>query len=71
MALEELVENPEVGLNVKRGAVMKGVRYMVDDDGRKSAVVIDLKQWGELWEDIHDAVTAAERKTTHASPWPR
>lgn len=44
------------------GATMKGIRYVVDDEGRKSAVVIDLEQWGELWEDLYDAVTAEERK---------
>ena len=41
---------------------MKGIRYVVDGQGRKTAVVIDLKQHGELWEDIYDALTAARRR---------
>jgi len=41
---------------------MKGIRYVVDDNGRKTAVVIDLKQYGELWEDFYDAFTAARRQ---------
>jgi PHD/YefM family antitoxin component YafN of YafNO toxin-antitoxin module len=41
---------------------MKGIRYVVDDDGQKTAVVIDLKQYGELWEDLYDALTAAQRQ---------
>jgi len=41
---------------------MKGIRYLVDNDGQKVAVVIDLKKHGELWEDIYDALTAAQRR---------
>ncbi len=26
---------------------MKGIQYLVDDTGKKTAVVIDLQQWGE------------------------
>lgn len=40
---------------------MKGIRYLVDDAGQKTAVVIDLKQHGELWEDIYDQLTARQR----------
>jgi len=28
---------------------MKGVKYGVDDKGDKTAVIIDLKKYGELW----------------------
>jgi len=41
---------------------MKGIQYVVDDDGQKTAVVIDLEQYGELWEDFYDAFTAAQRR---------
>ena len=41
---------------------MKGIRYVVDDDGQKTAVVIDLERYGELWEDLYDSLTAALRK---------
>jgi len=42
---------------------MKGIRYVVDDDGQKTAVVIDLKEYGEIWEDLYDALTAAQRQS--------
>lgn len=32
---------------------MKGIQYIVDDNGAKTAVVIDLKQWGSLWEEFY------------------
>ena len=41
---------------------MKGIRYVVDDDGQKTAVVIDLEQYGDLWEDLYDSLTAAHRR---------
>lgn len=41
---------------------MKGISYVVDDVGRKTAVVVDLKKYSELWEDVYDALLAAERE---------
>ncbi len=41
---------------------MKGVRYLVDEDGDRTAVVIDLRLHGEVWEDLYDAVTARKRR---------
>ena len=41
---------------------MEGVRYLVDEAGEKTAVVIDLKQHGELWEDFYDVLVARARK---------
>ncbi len=32
---------------------MKGIQFIVDDQGEKTAVVIDLKQWGQLWEQFY------------------
>ena len=40
---------------------MKGVRFVVDDSGRKMAVQIDLKKQGRLWEDFYDRALAKER----------
>jgi hypothetical protein len=31
---------------------MKGVQFVIDDKGKKTAVLIDLKKWGKLWEDF-------------------
>lgn len=36
---------------------------MVDDDGNKQAVLIDLGEHGELWEDIYDLLLAKSRES--------
>ncbi len=41
---------------------MRGVRYLVDENGRKTAVLIDLKRHGDLWEDFYDRAVADARK---------
>jgi hypothetical protein len=40
---------------------MEGIQYVTDDKGRKTAVLIDLRKYGELWEDFHDALLARQR----------
>jgi hypothetical protein len=40
---------------------MKGVQFVTDVEGNKVAVVLDLQEWGELWEDIYDNMLASER----------
>jgi hypothetical protein len=42
--------------------LMKGVQFVVDDSGEKTAVLIDLKQHSELWEDFYDLAIARERQ---------
>jgi hypothetical protein len=32
---------------------MKGIQYIVDETGEKTAVVIDLKEWGQLWNEFY------------------
>jgi hypothetical protein len=41
---------------------MKGVEFVVDDKGKKKAVVIDLEKHGALWEDFCDVLRAKERE---------
>lgn len=41
---------------------MGGISFIVDDDGKKTSVVIDLKEHGELWEDFYDAFVVRSRK---------
>ena len=41
---------------------MKGVQFLVDDEGDRKAVVIDLDLHGELWEDFFDVALAKERR---------
>ena len=40
---------------------MRGVQFLVDDDGEKTAVLIDLKKNAELWEDFYDVALASSR----------
>lgn len=41
---------------------VRGIQFVTDADGRKVAVQLDLKEWGELWEDIYDNIVADSRK---------
>lgn len=40
---------------------MKGIQFVTDTEGHKIAVQLDLKEWGEVWEDIYDNLIAAAR----------
>ncbi len=40
---------------------MKGVQFVTDVEGNRVAVVLDLQEWGEFWEDIYDNMLASER----------
>ncbi len=40
---------------------MKGVRFVVDEAGQKTDVIISLKTNPELWEDIYDRSLARKR----------
>lgn len=41
---------------------MQGIHFIIDDQKQTVAVVIDLKQHGELWEDFYDNLLATQRK---------
>jgi hypothetical protein len=43
--------------------MMKGVEFVIDDDGQKKAVIIDLKKYREVWEDFYDTLRAKERES--------
>ena len=43
--------------------MVKGVEFVVDDDGQKKAVLIDLKKHGKVWEDLYDTLLAKERES--------
>jgi heterodisulfide reductase subunit A-like polyferredoxin len=40
---------------------MTGIKFVIDEKGEKSAVMIDLKKHGKLWEDFYDAVISKSR----------
>ena len=41
---------------------MKGVQYLFDENGKPSAVLIDLRKNRQLWEDFQDIVVARQRR---------
>ncbi len=42
--------------------MIPGVQFVVDEDGEKTAVVIDLRKNFELWEDFYDRALAMQRR---------
>ncbi|HLF05518.1 MAG TPA: hypothetical protein VI855_09915 [Dehalococcoidia bacterium] len=40
---------------------MEGIRYVINDQGEKTAVLIDLEQHRQLWEDFCDVMLARQR----------
>ena len=50
---------------------MKGIQFIIDDSGEKTAVVIDLKQWGKEWEAFYNLLLnhyPADESWLHQSP---
>lgn len=41
---------------------MSGIQFVIDDKGAKSAVIIDLKKYADVWEDFYDALIAHQRR---------
>lgn len=48
---------------------MEGIKYVIDREGNKSAVQIDLKIWSELWEDMSDIITSKQRRKERKTNW--
>ena len=40
---------------------MSGITFMVDERGRKTAAVINLRRHGQAWEDFYDTLLARSR----------
>ncbi|MBL7684792.1 MAG: hypothetical protein JNK65_02025 [Deltaproteobacteria bacterium] len=40
---------------------MSGIQFLIDKNGKKQAVVIDLKKHSEIWEDFYDLLLAKKR----------
>ena len=41
---------------------MRGVQFVVNETGQKTAVIIDLRRQREIWEDFYDLRLAQERE---------
>jgi hypothetical protein len=40
---------------------MKGIQFVMNDEGQKVAVMIDLRKYREIWEDFYDTLLARSR----------
>jgi mRNA-degrading endonuclease RelE of RelBE toxin-antitoxin system len=41
--------------------MLEGIHFLVNERGEKTAVQIELKKYGELWEDFYDSLMAKAR----------
>ncbi len=48
---------------------LKGVQFVTDTTGKPTAVLISLKEWGELWEDFYDLLISKARKDEPTVSW--
>lgn len=48
---------------------MEGIHYLTDDQNRRVAVQIDLTRFGDVWEDIYDALVATSRRGEATHDW--
>jgi len=48
---------------------MKGVQFLVNEAGEKTAVQIDLEQWGDLWSDFYDVMISHLRSEEPNVDW--
>jgi hypothetical protein len=53
----------------KRGQGMEGIQFLVNENGEKTAVLLDLKQWGDLWEDVYDILVSYSRSEEETVSW--
>jgi hypothetical protein len=47
---------------------MEGIHFLTDDQNNRVAVQIDLRKYGELWEDFYDVLVAQSRKDDEKVP---
>lgn len=56
-------------MNEKKGDKrVRGIQYVTNDRGQRVGVLLDLNEWGELWEDIYDSMMAMERNGEPSMP---
>ncbi|HXT36290.1 MAG TPA: hypothetical protein VN837_12000 [Chloroflexota bacterium] len=47
---------------------MTGIQFVTDEKGRKTAVLIDLKKHGQVWEDFYDVLVSQSRRDEKGIP---
>ena len=54
---------------MEQGIALKGVQFVVDASGKRTAVIISLDEWGELWEDFYDVLVSEAREGEPTVSW--
>lgn len=49
--------------------MIRGVKFLFDEHGQRTAVMIDLRQGGGFWEDILDVATSKAREREATETW--
>jgi hypothetical protein len=49
--------------------MIKGIQYIVDDQGKKKSVILDLEKWGDYWEDFYDILVSESRREEPTISW--
>ncbi|NJL53355.1 MAG: hypothetical protein HC930_16405 [Hydrococcus sp. SU_1_0] len=48
---------------------MKGVQFLINEEGEKISVLIDLAEWKDLWEDFYDVMISRSRQEEEEVSW--
>ena len=48
---------------------MKGIQHLVNNEGQKTAVLIDLEEYGDIWADFQDILVSHSRKDEAEISW--
>ena len=49
--------------------MIEGIQFLVNEEGEKTSVLIDLSEWGDLWEDFHDIIISRSREDESEIDW--
>jgi hypothetical protein len=47
---------------------MTGIQYVTDEEGRRVAVQIDLREHAKLWEEFEDLLVSESRRNEEGIP---
>jgi hypothetical protein len=56
---------------MENAIALKGVQYeyVIDSSGKRTAVLISLEEWREIWEDFYDVLVSESRKDEPTVSW--
>jgi hypothetical protein len=49
--------------------MIKGIQYIIDEQGKKKSVILDLEKWGDYWEDFYDILVSESRRGESTISW--